>query len=97
METPTEVVAKKVWQGGVAFTARDIFDLAMLPEKEPDALWRIAPILRDRRDDLLQRIASQEAVLKESFAELEVLDYRRSFEERVTLVKEALWKPQVSL
>lgn len=64
----------------------------MVTEKEPDALWRIAPILRDRRDVLLQRIALQEATLREWFAELEVLNTRRSFEECVTLAKEALGK-----
>ena len=82
-----------VWHRGGAFTARDIFDLAIVTDKEPDALWRIAPILRDGRDVRLQRIASQEAVLRESFAELEVLDYRRRFADCVTPEKVALGKP----
>ena len=90
VETSAEIVAKKVWHRGVEFTARDIFDLAMVTEKEPEALWAIAPILRDRRDALIERIASREAQLRESFAELEILDFRRSFEECVTLVKKAI-------
>ena len=90
VETSAEIVAKKVWHRGVEFTARDIFDLAMVTEKEPEALWVIAPILRDRRDALIERIASREAQLRESFAELEILDFRRSFEECVTLVKKAI-------
>ena len=90
VETSAEIVAKKVWHRGIEFTARDIFDLAMVTEKEPEALWKIAPILRDRRDVLIERIASREAQLRESFAELEILDFRRSFEECVTLVKNAI-------
>lgn len=89
VETSTEIVAKKVWHRGVEFTARDIFDLAMVAEKEPKALWKIEPILNDRRDAVLQRIASQDAFLREAFAELEVLDYRRSFDECVALLKRA--------
>lgn len=90
VETSSEIIAKKVWHRGDRFTARDIFDLAMVAEKEPEALWKIQPILRDRREPVLKRIASQEAALRETFAALEVLDYRRSFDECVALTKKAL-------
>jgi predicted nucleotidyltransferase component of viral defense system len=90
VETSSEIIAKKVWHRGNQFTARDIFDLAMVAEKEPEALWKILPILRGRRDVILERIASQEAALIETFAALEVLDYRRSFDECVELTKKAL-------
>lgn len=89
VETSTEIVAKKVWHRGADFTARDIFDLAMVMEKEPQALEAIKPILRDRRDVVLERMKAQEAMLRESFAALEVLDYRRSYDECVALAKRA--------
>ena len=47
VDPSTEIVAKKLWRRGVEFTARDIFDLAMVVEKEPEALVAIRPILRD--------------------------------------------------
>jgi len=90
VETPTEIVAKKVWHRGDQFTARDIFDLATVTEREPQALREIKPVLRDRRTAVLQRIASQEPALRQAFASLEVLDYRRSFDECVALVKKAM-------
>lgn len=90
VETSAEIVAKKVWHRAADFTARDIFDLAMVAEKEPRALWKIEPVLGDRRDTVLQRIASQDAALRQTFAELEVLDYRRSFDECIALVRKAL-------
>jgi len=90
VETSSEIIAKKVWHRGDRFTARDIFDLAMVTEKEPEALWQIQPILHDRRDVILAKIASQEAALRETFAALEVLDYRRSFDECVELTRTAL-------
>lgn len=90
VETSTEIVAKKLWHRGIDFTARDIFDLAMVIEKEPEALRAIRPILRDRRQVVLDRIARLQAALREDFEALEVLDYRRSFDECVARVNEAL-------
>ena len=92
VETSAEIVAKKVWHRGPEFTARDIFDLAMVAEKEPAALQQIKPVLRDRRDVVLERIARHEAALRESFAALEVLDYRRSFDECVELTRKVFGK-----
>ncbi|MBY0264954.1 MAG: nucleotidyl transferase AbiEii/AbiGii toxin family protein [Burkholderiales bacterium] len=90
VETSAEIVAKKVWHRGEQFTARDIFDLAMVLEKEPQALAEIRPILHDRRTAILDRIAAHRPRLQEDFEALEVLDYRRSFDECVDLVTRAL-------
>lgn len=90
VETSTEIVAKKVWHRGVVFTARDILDLAMVVEKEPEALTSIRPILRDRRQVILERIAQHGGGLREVFDALETLEYRRSFDECITLVTHAL-------
>jgi hypothetical protein len=90
VETSTEIVAKKVWHRGEQFTARDIFDLAMVIEKEPGALPAIKPILRDRRDAIMGRIAGQHAALREAFDALEIFEYRRSFDECVDLVTQTL-------
>lgn len=89
VETSTEIVAKKVWHRGSQFTARDIFDLAMVAEKEPEALWQIKPILRERRETVLARIAGAEIALREAFAELETLEYHPSYDECMRLVKAA--------
>ena len=90
VETSTEIVAKKVWHRGEQFTARDIFDLALVTEREPEALWQIKPVLRGRRNVILDRIGSQDAALREAFDALEVLDYRRSYDECVRLVRQSL-------
>jgi hypothetical protein len=90
VETSTEIIAKKIWHRGAEFTARDMFDLAMVVEKEPKALEEIRPVLRDRREIVLARMKSQEAALRETFAALEALDYRPSYEQCVALVRRAL-------
>ena len=90
VETSTEIVAKKIWHRGAEITARDIFDFAMVSELEPEAMHEIAPILRDRRDVVLDRIRRNERWLRESFESLTTLDYRRSFDECVYILNERL-------
>ena len=90
VETSSEIIAKKVWHRGALFTARDIFDLALVIEKEPEALVPIGHILESRRHAVLKRIATQDASLREAFAALDVLDFRRSYDECVGLVKKVL-------
>ena len=90
VETSSEIIAKKVWHRGDRFTARDVFDLALVAEKEPEALREIRPILRDRREVIFNRIASQEAAQREAFAALEILDYRRSFDECMERIRKVL-------
>jgi predicted nucleotidyltransferase component of viral defense system len=90
VETSVEIVAKKVWHRGDGFRARDIFDLALVAEREPEALQSIALVLRDRKDAILARIQASDKNLRDDFANLEVLEYRRSYDECVSIVKKAL-------
>jgi len=62
----------------------------MVAEKEPGALLAIKPILQGRRDAVLSRISAQGAALREAFDALEALNYRRSFDDCVAILKEAL-------
>lgn len=90
VETSTEIIAKKIWHRGVEFTARDIFDFSMVLESEPEALAQIRPILRDRRQVVLERIKQRDTALRDDYAALEILDYRRSYDECVERVTRAL-------
>jgi hypothetical protein len=88
VDTSIEIIAKKIRYRGAAFTSRDIFDLAMVAEKQPEEIARIKPILREQRDAVLARLASDERILRKTFGELDVLDYRRSYDECLALVTE---------
>ena len=59
----------------------------IVAEKEPRALDEIQPVLRDRRDVVLARIAKGDQQLRSDFAELEVLEYRPSYDECLKIVK----------
>ncbi len=86
-ETSIEIIAKKVWHRGKEFTARDMFDLALVAQKESKALGSIDQILKERRGVILERIEKYEAPLRQTFAALETLDFRPSYEECVEMVK----------
>lgn len=90
VETSAEILAKKIKYRGPEFKARDIFDFALVVEKEPAALAKVRPFIRERRDAILERIASRDKILRQTFAELEVLDYRRTYDECVSTVKKVL-------
>lgn len=87
VETATEIIAKKLWHRGAEFRARDLFDLALVAVKEPRALKEIEPVLRDRREAVLARIASADKQLRDEFAQLEILDYRTDYDACLAIVK----------
>jgi predicted nucleotidyltransferase component of viral defense system len=90
VETATEIIAKKVWHRGKDFTARDLFDLALVAEREPRALKEIEPVLRDQRNVVLARITDADRQLRREFSELEVLDFGPTFDECIAIVKKTL-------
>ncbi|MBI2754370.1 MAG: nucleotidyl transferase AbiEii/AbiGii toxin family protein [Betaproteobacteria bacterium] len=87
VETSTEIVAKKVWHRGDRFRARDLFDLALIAEKEPAALTSIGPVLRDRRDVVTAWLAAKDRELRDDFANLEILEHQRTYDECLAIVK----------
>ena len=90
VDTTAEIIAKKVWHRGRDFTARDLFDFALVATRDPSAIDAIRPVLRERRKLILERIASGETSLRTTFAALDTLDFRPSFEECVAAVADAL-------
>ncbi len=90
VETSAEIVAKKIWHRGADITARDIFDVAMVAEREPTSLTEIAPILRDRREPIMARIRRQEPWLRDRFQSLKAFEYHRSFDECVQILEACL-------
>jgi predicted nucleotidyltransferase component of viral defense system len=81
VETSAEIVAKKLWHRGDRATARDLFDLALVIEREPQALAAAGPYLLKNRDAFLQQVDQCKLVLKAQFDAIDVLDYRPSYEQ----------------
>lgn len=81
LERSEEIVGKKVQYRGSEFKARDIYDLAMVLDYEPDTIATLVPLLKANRAEILVRLARDESLLREDFAEIDVLDYQPSYEQ----------------
>ncbi len=83
VETSAEIVAKKLWHRGDRATARDLFDLSLVIEREPEALATAAPYLVRYRDAFLTQIQQRRAVLGAQFEAIDALGYQPQYDEAV--------------
>lgn len=83
VETAAEIIAKKLWHRGDTPSARDLFDLSLVIEREPAALRRAHPFLTRHRQTFLGQIQSRAAVLRAQFDAIDALGYRPTFDEAV--------------
>lgn len=83
VETAAEIVAKKLWHRGDRATARDLFDLSLVIEREPQALATAAPHLVRHRDAFLTQLQRRRAVLSAQFEAIDALGYRPQYDEAV--------------
>ena len=81
VETSAEIVAKKLWHRGDRATARDLFDLALVIEREPLALAQASAFLTRHRDEFLKQVDQRKAVLKAQFEAIDTLSYQPSYEQ----------------
>jgi predicted nucleotidyltransferase component of viral defense system len=72
-ETSAEIVAKKLYHRGDMAIARDLFDLAMVIDREPDALIEAAPYLIRHRSAFIQQIKQRRSVLEMQFEAIDRL------------------------
>lgn len=87
VETSAEIVAKKMYYRGNRAKARDLFDFALVLEKEPDALILANPYLRRHRNEFLCQLDTRERALRTEFDAIDTLEYRPTFEDCVDRVR----------
>ncbi len=83
VETSAEIVAKKLYHRGDRATARDLFDLALVIEREPLTLASAAPYLVRHRDEVVRQIKQRRAVLQGQFEAIDRLDFQMDYDEAV--------------
>lgn len=81
VETATEIIAKNLWHRGDAPSARDLFDLSLVIEREPAMLRRAHSFLTRHRQTFVGQLESRAAVLRAQFDAIDALDYRPRFDE----------------
>lgn len=96
IETAAEIIAKKLWHRGDTPSARDLFDLSLVIEREGAALRRAHGFLTRHREAFLDQLVSRADVLRAQFEAIDTLDYRPTFDEaakRATLFLRGLPAP----
>ena len=76
VETAAEIIAKKMYHRGDRATARDLFDLALVIEREPTSLARATPFLLRHRDRFLAQLQHPGAGFVASFEAIAATGYR---------------------
>ena len=79
VETAAEIIAKKLWHRGDKVTARDLFDLSLVIEREPDSLRSAARFLVRHRAAFIEQHTNRAAVLRAQFDAIDALKYRPTF------------------
>jgi hypothetical protein len=80
VETAVEVIAKKLWHRGDQVSARDLFDLSLVVERDPGGLLGAGAFLARHRTEFVAQLSSRAPVLKAQFDAIDRLKYRPTFE-----------------
>lgn len=90
VETSAEIVAKKLWHRGDRATARDLFDLALVIEREPQALVSASEFLIRHRSAFLTQVEQRKEILQLQFDAIDRLTYQVSYEDAQRLAGQFL-------
>lgn len=85
VETAAEIIAKKMYHRGDRATARDLFDLALVIEREVEQLAVARPFLLRHKEQFLAQVRQPGPGLLAGFEAIATLDYRPSFEHCVSV------------
>lgn len=90
LETPTEIVAKKMWHRGDTVTARDLFDLALVVEHEADNLHRYPEIFNKNAAVFIEQCKNRRGVLELQFNQIEKIGFQKSYAECLAIAESFL-------
>jgi hypothetical protein len=85
VETAAEIIAKKMYHRGDRATARDLFDLALVIERDGEQLAVARPFLLRHREPFLAQVQQPGPGLLAGFEAIDTLGYRPSFEHCVAV------------
>lgn len=92
IETDVEIIAKKMWHRGDSPKARDLFDLAVVIHRSPDALRTAGKYLARNADTFLCEIEERQGILKEQYEAIDALGEPIPFEHACEIARQFLSK-----
>lgn len=86
LETPVEIVAKKIFHRGDQATPRDLLDFALVIQNNHEEIIRNADVFLRNLDVFIRQLTERREVLKPVFESIDVLDFRLSYDECLNIV-----------
>lgn len=81
VETSAEIIAKKMWHRSDRITGRDIFDFALIAEREPESLMAEKAFMIRHADAVFQQLEDRYEPLKKQFDAVDAIDYHPDFDQ----------------
>ena len=90
VETSVEIIAKKMWHRGDRITGRDIFDFALIAEREPDALMSAREFMTRHAAAVFEQLDERYVQLKQQFDAVDSLNFSPTFDQACNTLKSTL-------
>jgi hypothetical protein len=87
LETPVEIVAKKIWHRGDIATARDLFDLAFVIEHEADKLRLYPHLFQKHSKVFIEQCHFRQKFLMPQFEQIDMIGTQKSYLECLEIVE----------
>lgn len=81
LETPIEIVAKKIWHRGDSATARDLLDLAIVIEHHYSEIMNHSDVFIKNIEIFTNQCESRKSIMLPAFDAIEKLEFNLSFDE----------------
>jgi hypothetical protein len=90
VETSVEIIAKKLWHRGDRITGRDIFDFALIAEREPDELRPAREFMTRHAVAVFVQLEERYVQLKQQFDAIDALNFHPTFDQACHTLKSTL-------
>ncbi|MDD2818560.1 MAG: nucleotidyl transferase AbiEii/AbiGii toxin family protein [Candidatus Nanopelagicales bacterium] len=90
LETPAEIIAKKLWHRGHIATGRDLFDLAAVATHNPGLLEDAKISMRKNADTFLHQCRVRERVIRAQYEAIDTLDFHLTYNESMEIADSVL-------
>lgn len=87
LETPLEIVAKKIWHRGKQATPRDLLDLALVIEHHPDGITQYRHIFTKHLATFISQCEARRAVMEPAFNAIDKIEFSLEYDECLSRVK----------
>lgn len=81
LETPVEIVAKKIWHRGNRATPRDLLDLALVIDKHYGGILDNREVFAKNIEAFIEQCEAIKSIKERVFNEIEKIDFNLSFDE----------------